>query len=723
MMLKVNDLFAWPETDAQERILRILWVSQHGDAYLNIDIHDPKAFPEPGKTAALQTAMDENIARKLDHDPYAHLLKAEDTLSEKERAYRDKGWNWIVKIVGLPAHGGYHRKSRGNAVQAACVLYGIKKSTIYRCLRRYWQRGLVKNALIPDWKEGMPHEGPDTVNGKPVHKKRGRPSKAEKRAGTRFGVPITERIKEYFTWGCGLYPTHPIKDIYERTLQNYFHKGFVEGVPILPPPSELPTLRQFRYWYQAYWDTDRERKAINRYGSKWVKLNLRAITGFSQAFGPGSVYQIDATIGNIYLVSSLRRTRLVGRPVVFLVVDVFSRLIVGIHITLENPSYLGAAMALFNAFEHKQELCRRYGIDCHPDEWPALGLPQVVYADGGELRGNQANNLANLLGVQVTNEPPYRADLKGIVERSFKSVTDLTIRWLPGAVDKERTRGDRDTRHDAVLNMHDFWKIMLRTVLFHNRTALANYRLETDMIEEGIDPIPSELWRWGIQNRSGQLRTKDTDVLRQSLLPVGQGSITPRGILFKKLHYTCPRAIQGHWFAKARMDGRKPLRISFDPRYPGRIYIPAEAPGRFDICEVTEIDRQFIQNNWEEVDDHFENRAERQEDLDGQRRQNLAALRVNNEAVIANAKAERREEQKMTGVKLTKTAAVASIHKNRQEELQAERNTNTWKPPIPGYPPAPGKIVSILPDRPTKTSTGHPEEDLSLIQRLLEEEG
>ena len=77
----------------------------------------------------------------------------------------------------------------------------------------------------------------------------------------------------------------------------------------------------------------------------------------------------------------------------------------------------------------------------------------------------------------------------------------------------------------------------------------------------------------------------------------------------------------------------------------------------------------------------------------------------------------------MTGVKLTKTAAVASIHKNRQEEQQAERDTNTWKPPIPGCLPAPGKIVSIVPDRPTKTSTGHSEEDLSLIQRLLEEEG
>lgn len=29
--------------------------------------------------------------------------------------------------------------------------HGVTKQTVYRLLRRYWQRGMCKNALLPDY--------------------------------------------------------------------------------------------------------------------------------------------------------------------------------------------------------------------------------------------------------------------------------------------------------------------------------------------------------------------------------------------------------------------------------------------------------------------------------------------------------------------------------------------------------------------------------------------
>ena len=101
-------------------------------------------------------------------------------------------------------------------------------------------------------------------------------------------------------------------------------------------------------------------------------------------FGPGHRYQIDATIADVYLVSSVDNTRIIGRPVVYCVIDVFSRLICGLYIGLEGPSWLGAMMALDNVIEDKVVFCKNYGIEITNKEWPNSFLPEKILADRGE---------------------------------------------------------------------------------------------------------------------------------------------------------------------------------------------------------------------------------------------------------------------------------------------------------------------------------------------------
>lgn len=51
------------------------------------------------------------------------------------------------------------------------------------------------------------------------------------------------------------------------------------------------------------------------------KLSGRAKSEDSTAAGPGSVFQVDATPGDVYLVSSRNRNTIIGRPLIYFIHD------------------------------------------------------------------------------------------------------------------------------------------------------------------------------------------------------------------------------------------------------------------------------------------------------------------------------------------------------------------------------------------------------------------
>src|SRR5690625_7427785 len=103
----------------------------------------------------------------------------------------------------------------------------------------------------------------------------------------------------------------------------------------------------------------------------------------SETNGPGTRFQIDATIADIYLVSSLDVNKVKGRPIIYGVLDVYSCIITGLYVGLEGPSWIGAMMALYYMVEEKVEFCKEYGIDISPEQWPTRQLPVVSIADRG----------------------------------------------------------------------------------------------------------------------------------------------------------------------------------------------------------------------------------------------------------------------------------------------------------------------------------------------------
>ncbi|MDC9611918.1 Mu transposase C-terminal domain-containing protein, partial [Pseudoalteromonas sp. GABNS16H] len=105
---------------------------------------------------------------------------------------------------------------------------------------------------------------------------------------------------------------------------------------------------------------------------------------------------------------------------------------------------------------------------------------------------------------------------------------------------------------------------------------------------------PGELWNWGIQNRTGQLRSCDEDLARINLLPYESGTVSQVGITFKGLVYTCQEALAQGWFDRIRPNRPSRVEIAFDPRRTDTVYLrPDSTFENYWVCEFSDRSRRY----------------------------------------------------------------------------------------------------------------------------------
>jgi len=727
VQLVENTVVDWifPDTDIRQ-IERILWVSPSKDMLFSIALQDDKAFPNLKSYQEYETAIANGLCRIIEWvNENIPLLDAE--IKNDHLELRDKSWDAIKDIV-LDEPACFDKAYRGSRIREVQERTGLHKSTLYRYLRRYWQGGKIKNALLPHFNNC----GSYGNEREPKEAKRGRPRKFESEA---VGINIDEETKQFFRSGIRLYYNNkdkaPLKHAYQKTLEKFFNTGYRKDgntpVPVLPPAEQLPTFGQYKYWFKK--EMDLEHSLISRHGSKRFNLDYRPVLGSStfESFGPGSRFQIDATVADVYLVSEYKREWIIGRPIIYIVIDVFSRYIAGMYIGLEGPSWLGAMMALANTTSDKVEFCAQYGISINLEDWVSSHLPQKLTADRGELEGSKPNHLIDVLGVDVENAPPYRADWKGIVEQQFRLANTRSIRFIPGAIkERYRERGERDYRLDAKLSLREFTKIMIQNVLYHNNHHhMLWYDRNEFMIAEDIAPVPSQLWHWGIINRNGRLRQQPEHIVKLNLMLQGEATVTAAGIKFKGMHYSCDLAIREQWFVKARSGRSWRVKVCYDPRLTNEIYLWLDNGRQFEPCTLLEREDRYYNKRFEEVEDllAIERYQGRQQEVS-----NMYAkveLDAQRDAIIKEA------------IKKTDEAVSSSIDSNNQR-VKAQRQHRAEEKTInraqeafrlsPKQPASTGSSNNVVPlnrdqGKDAKQDYISPADKLSKIKAFLDEEG
>ena len=152
---------------------------------------------------------------------------------------------------------------------------------------------------------------------------------------------------------------------------------------------------------------------------------------------PLEVVQIDHWKADIEVLSE-DRTEVIGRVWITLAIDVFSRMVFGMHVGFDAPSTMTFGMAMINGMTSKDAVAREHGL-----EWdnPIRGKPIRLELDNaGEFTGKSARASAKHFGIRLKwrpiGQPQYGAHierLNGTLASRFKDLPGAT-----GATPEER---------------------------------------------------------------------------------------------------------------------------------------------------------------------------------------------------------------------------------------------------------------------------------------------
>lgn len=369
-----------------------------------------------------------------------------------------------------------------------------------------------------------------------------------------------------------------VESCYVEMIKDYFSdKQVVNGEVeyTLYPVAARPTRRQLNYYIHKKMNSADKYQEKNGY--KAALNNIRPLysdTIHSLEEATIGFYEIDEMETDYELVDSFDRNKVIGRGIMYMVIDIMSKQITGFSVGIDNNSWAGAEMALLNMAEDKVKYCREKGINITADEWPAsLVLPKLITSDNGsEYCSDQFIAYARDNGIGISNTRSAMGSYKGNIESEFRQFNLKTNGLIPGL--KIKGAYGRADEKSARLTIEEFEQLVLRYVLYHNKTPMNSYNANREIFESGIVPSPNNIWKYCMEHDSSCIKNVvDMDSYRLSLLCSGRASITREGITFTNLVYTCEdRKWLDYECSIAAIEGRKKIHIKYDKRCMDIIY-------------------------------------------------------------------------------------------------------------------------------------------------------
>lgn len=411
---------------------------------------------------------------------------------------------------------------------------GIQRDAAWRAIRRFLQSGLDMAAI---------------VDGRSLRSGKRNPYKYSKKTGHPTmnalgkGVPLTDEIRTYFDEAIkdfliGRAKTK--KDAYMTMIEKHFinEEEIPTGIRVSVLPDNLrPTLKQFLNYTRVRVPQEEIDKAKTSAREQRNNKRLLLSDNLQGVMGPGDLWEVDECEIDLSLVSVENPSVTVGRPIVYVMIDVYTRMIVAYSVAFDNNSVLGITNCFLNLLDDKQELCNRFGIQIGADEWPSKILPLRLRSDyGAEYISHAMDTICCKLGVAKELVSPATGSLKGQVEQVFHQIHAAQNSLLEGKGLIEK-RHDSNHHQEAALNIQEFEAVLLTYIVGHNRKYMEKYPLTKDMRQQNVEPRPIDLWKYGVSLNGSPRPITNEVMFRHSLLLPVKASVGRAGITFKGLFY------------------------------------------------------------------------------------------------------------------------------------------------------------------------------------------
>ena len=177
------------------------------------------------------------------------------------------------------------------------------------------------------------------------------------------------------------------------------------------------------------------------------------------------VWQVDHTLADVLVVD--QSGALLGRPWLTIVVDTYSRCVMGIHLGFDAPSAAVVCLALRHAILPKQ-YSPAYELK---QAWGTYGLPQYLYTDGGkDFRSQHLEQVATALGIVLCLR--RKPSDGGIVERPFGTLKTQFFGTLPGYVSSTVATRSPQAEAEACLPLLQLEQLLVRYLVDHDNQVL-----------------------------------------------------------------------------------------------------------------------------------------------------------------------------------------------------------------------------------------------------------
>lgn len=250
----------------------------------------------------------------------------------------------------------------------------------------------------------------------------------------------------------------PGKAVVDGVLERFarMNKGLEEGHK-LKPPSPAAMYRWLNKLVSVVVDQA-------RLGKAHTERELRLVLGSVKVNALLERVEIDHTPVDLLVVCEVTRMML-GRPWLTLVIDRFSRMILGFYISFHAPSAYSVLYALRMSILPKDELLA--GVEGIKYTWPARGLPRLIVVDNGmDLHSDAVDKFALEAAIELLYCGAAHPELKGAIERMFRTLSHDLFHQMPGTVfHNVDARGDYPSETTAAIDIGQLTKILVKWIV------------------------------------------------------------------------------------------------------------------------------------------------------------------------------------------------------------------------------------------------------------------
>ena len=284
---------------------------------------------------------------------------------------------------------------------------------------------------------------------------------------------------------------------------------------------------------------------------------LEAAAGVApQPQRPLDLVQIDHTPIDLIVVDEVAREP-IGRPYLTLAIDVFSRCVVGMVVTLEAPSATSVGLCLAHAVTDKRPWLERLGIEA---DWPMTGMPRAIHLDNAsEFHSEALRRGCEQYGIARHYRPPGEPHFGGVIERLVGTAMGM-VHELPGTTfSSPQERGSYDSEAAATLTL----------AALERWLALAIAGPYHQTVHGTLGEPPAARWADGVARHGTPPTVSNPKAFLIDFLPVIRRTIRQTGFVID--HVTYYTDVLKPWIA--RRDRLERFVIRRDPRDLSRVWV------------------------------------------------------------------------------------------------------------------------------------------------------